>query len=293
MRQREYWNDYAGAGWADHADALESISGPVGSSAVAVAAAAPGERVLDVGCGTGATALELGRAVGPGGHVLGLDISGPMIEVARRRPGASELTWVEFRVDDIETASLAPGYYDLAFSRTCLMLLDDPVRGAGAIHRALRPGGRLVATAFRSMAENAWLPTVLMGAATSVTGLPALPGPSDPGPFAFADPARTHAVLGAAGFVDVEVTAVDHVARPDGSPDQVAELLIELGPAGGAYRRHDDEARVAARQAVVGLLARYREPDGTFALPNATWLITARRPATEGVDGERHRGTAR
>ena len=275
MRQLEYWNDYAGPRWARNAGGIEELNAPLGQRALDVAVPVPGERVLDIGCGTGATTLAIGRAVGSAGSVVGLDLSTPMITVARADPAAAELAWVEFRDDDIESVDLEPGSFDLAYSRMCLMLLDDPVRGLANVRRALRVGGRLVATAFRGMGESPWLPLVVMGTAPHVGPLPPLPLPGEPGPFAFADPDRPRALLTDAGFSEIEITPFDVTVAPELDQHDVADLLIELGPAGHAYAQATPADQAAARADVVGLLSGYADGNDRFRLPYGCWLITA------------------
>lgn len=248
--------------------------------------AQPGEVVLDVGCGTGATTFALGRAVAPGGRVTGIDLSTPMIREARRVQAKLDLPGVEFLAADVELARFEPASVDVVFSRMCLMLLDNPAAGLGALRQALRPGGRLLATAFRDAAENPWLPLVVIGAAPFVGALPPLPLPGEPGPFAFADPDVPRALLETAGFVDIEITAVDTAVTPPGSPQDIAALLIQLGPAGGPYRRAATDRQTQARQSVAALLARFVDDAGRVTLPSATWTISARRP-----DSYEHEGT--
>ncbi len=278
MRQLEYWNAYAGEGWAENSDALESINAAFGEDAMRRADPRAGEVVLDVGCGTGATTFALGSFVGADGRVTGVDLSAPMIREARRQQAKRKVPAVDFLQADIETADIEPSSVDLVYSRMCLMLLDDPGAGIRGLHRALRPGGRLVATAFRAAAENLWLPLVVLGAAPFVGSLPPLPLPGEPGPFAFAEPAVPHQLLNAAGFIGIEVTAADGRVTPSGSLDDAAALLIQLGPAGGPYRRSEPDQQRLARQSVAELLARFVDDSGRLALPYATWTISARRP---------------
>jgi len=286
VRQLEYWNEHAGESWAENADALESINAASGADAMRRARARPGEVVLDVGCGTGATTLALGRAVAPGGRVTGVDLSAPMIREARRAQAELDVPGIEFLEADVELARFEPASVDVVFSRMCLMLLDNPAAGLGALRRALRPGGRLLATAFRDIAENPWLPLAVIGAAPFIGALPPLPLPGEPGPFTFADPDVPRALLQTAGFVDIEIVAVDTAVTPSGSPEDVAALLIQLGPAGGPYRRATPDRRARARQAVAALLGRFADDAGRVTLPNATWTISARRP-----DSCQHEGT--
>ena len=277
MNQLEYWNEQAGDGWTEHADAMEPLNGPSGDQALRLARAAADEVVLDVGCGTGASTFALARAVGPGGSVTGVDLCAPMIREARRRRDDLDLSWVDFVEEAVETVPLEAASVDLVFSRMCLMLLDDVARGLANLHQSLRPGGRLVATWFRGADENAWLPLVVLGAAPYVAGLPPLPLPGEPGPFRFADPAVPRALFAAAGFVDVELIPLDTEVTPVGSAEDVAALLIQLGPAGGPYRRSSAADQAAARSSVAGLLERFTEGDATLRLPSATWIVSARR----------------
>src|SRR4051794_41291919 len=87
--QIEHWNEVVSQNWIAFQDGLDRQLGPLGARALAALAPAPGEAVLDVGCGCGASTLDLARAVGPGGRVLGVDVSEPMLAVARRRAGGA------------------------------------------------------------------------------------------------------------------------------------------------------------------------------------------------------------
>jgi SAM-dependent methyltransferase len=249
MDQLAYWNDYAGPSWARHCFEIA----PLGVSVRA------GDRVLDLGCGTGESSRALAEQ---GATVVGVDFSAPMLAAARAR--CADLDRVSFVLTDL-AAFVADEPFDLAYSRMCLMLLEDPVPALARVRTALRPGGRLVATVFRGMADNPWLPAVVMGAAPHVGPMPPLPLPGEPGPFAWADPGMITTLLDAAGFSRVRVEA-SSLLVPIGS----IEALIELGPAGGAYRASPPSAQAAARDGVAALLARFNG-----ALPTGIWTVTA------------------
>jgi SAM-dependent methyltransferase len=272
-RNADFWAG-AAPGWIRHA-ALHDVAGrPMGAAAMALLAPRPGERVLDVGCGCGGTTAELADAVGPDGTVLGIDLSDAMITGARGRfPG------LRFVAADIETVGSVPGApYDAAFSRMTLMLLADPVAGCASVRRALRPGGRLAATVFGDAASVPWLGAALLGAAPSVGPIAPLPIGDEPGPFCLADPARLAGVLGDAGFVDVRVEASSTFLDAPDDPDAVAEWLIELGPAGAAYRAADADGRAAARAGAARLLARFYRPGTGYRLPTGLRVVSARVP---------------
>lgn len=247
----EFWAA-AAPGWIRHADRQDVRGRPLGEAALRALAVRPGERVLDVGCGCGGTTAELAAAAGAGGAAVGVDLSTAMIEAARSRFPADRHPGLGFLAADVERLGTVPGGpFDAAYSRMVLMLLDDPVAGCAAVRRCLRPGGRLAATVFRAGSGNAWLPVVLLGAAPSLGALPPLPVGTEPGPFALADPERIHQVLTAAGFVDVAAEPHDVVMTAPDEPEDVAEWLIELGPAGAAYRQAPPAAQAGDRKSVV------------------------------------------
>jgi SAM-dependent methyltransferase len=269
-RNVAFW-DGAAPGWIRHADRQDRLGRPLGAAAFDRLRAAPGERVLDVGCGCGGTTAELAAAVGPTGAVVGVDLSEAMVTAARDRFPA-----LRFVAGDIETMDEVPGEpFDAVFSRMTLMLLADPIAGLAAIAGSLRPGARLAATVFRDAGAVPWMSAAMLGAAPHLGALPPLPLGTEPGPFAFADPARITRIMTTAGFEAVTIEPSDVTLDTPEEPGQVAEWLIEIGPAGAAYREAGDAARTAARAGVVRLIERFRAPGGGYHLPVGLWLITA------------------
>jgi SAM-dependent methyltransferase len=194
-----------------------------------------------------------------------------MVAAARSRfPGETFLT------GDVETMEVVPGApFDAVHSRMTLMLLADPVAGLTTIRRSMRPGGRLAATVFRDGGANPWLPATMLGAAPHLGPMPPLPLGDEPGPFAFADPERVTRVLAAGGFTGIDVLPHDVTLEAPDDPGAVAEWLIEIGPAGAAYREADPGARASARGGAARLLDRFRAAGAGYRLPAGLWLITA------------------
>jgi SAM-dependent methyltransferase len=217
--------------------------------------------------------------VAPGGSAVGLDLSEAMVTAAAQRFPAGLRPGLTFLAADVETVgTIAGAPFDAAFSRMVLMLLPDPVAGCTAIRRQLRPGGRLAATVFRDGAANPWLPAAVLGTAPHVGALPPLPVGAEPGPFAFADPAYVTTVLRHAGFDGILVEAHDaQMCAPD-EPDAVADWLIDIGPAGAAYRAASAGHRQLARTGVARLCERYHEPGTGYRFPIGLWLIVATSP---------------
>ncbi|GAA3392254.1 class I SAM-dependent methyltransferase [Cryptosporangium minutisporangium] len=279
-RNADFWARTA-PGWVNQAERHDEIGRPLGAVALDWLRLRPGERVLDVGCGCGGTTAEISRAVGPLGSALGLDLAEAMVAAARDRftgPGAAGPRFV---AGDVETLDLVPGApFDAVYSRMTLMLLADPVVGLTTIRRSMRTGGRLAATVFRDGRVSPWLSAAMLGAAAHLERLPPLPIGEEPGPFAFADPTRVTRLFTAAGFTDIGIHPYDVTLDAPDDPEAVTEWLIEVGPAGAAYRDAAPTTQDRARSGSARLLGRFRTPGTGYRLPAGLWLITARSDRT-------------
>ncbi|MEU4559405.1 methyltransferase domain-containing protein [Actinoplanes sp. NPDC023936] len=274
----------AAPGWARHADRHDEIGRPLGAVALDWLRPRPGERVLDVGCGCGGTTAEIARAVAPLGSAVGLDLAEGMVAAARDRWGRPDGAGPSFVTGDVETLDAVPGApFDAVYSRMTLMLFADPVAGLSTIRRSMRAGARLAATVFRDGLVNPWPAAAMLGAAPHLGPLPPLPVGGEPGPFAFADAARTTRLLTAAGFADITIHPYDVTLDAPDDPEAVAEWLIEIGPAGAAYRDADPAARMRARAGAARLLERFRTAGAGYRLPAGLWLITAHRAGISGT----------
>ena len=269
--QAEYWNAAVGQVWAQYHDQLDRQIGSLGNAALAALAPVAGERVLDVGCGCGHTTADLAGRVGPAGSVLGVDLSAPMLEIARRRrlaPGAGQ---VEFHQLDAQTAELGLSRFDAAYSRFGVMFFSDPVAAFANVRRALKPGGRLAFVCWQALDANPWVLEPLEAARPFLPPLPAL-DPTAPGPFAFADDRRVRTVLAAAGFIDISVQPFT-TRIGGGDLDEALQLALRVGPLGAAIREQPSLAAGLA-DPVRAVLARHVTSAGVL-LPAAVWIVHA------------------
>jgi len=200
--QIDYWNTGAGEIWAELQEQLDRQTEPLGREALRALAPQPGERILDIGCGCGQSTLQLAERVGPGGEVVGIDISRPMLEVARGRAVAVASDRVEFLEVDAQTGDLGRGRFDAVYSRFGVMFFGDPAAAFANIRAALKAGGRMAFVCWRPMAENPLMRAPMQAAAPLLPPMPP-PDPLAPGPFAFADPERVRRILTEAGFSGV------------------------------------------------------------------------------------------
>ena len=272
--QADYWNGGAGQTWVELQDLIDMELRPLGLEVQAALAPRPGERVLDIGCGSGETSLDLAQAVAPDGAVLGVDISRLLLDLAGQRATGSGLP-VRFEAADAQVSDFGGQPFDAAFSRFGVMFFADPAAAFANIRRALKPGGRLAFVCWRPFDQNPLMKAPLDAALPLIPPLP----PSDPlapGPFAFADPDRVRGILSGAGFTDVAVRPFD--AKVGGwTPGQALLVAQRLGPLGSVLRENPDlRERVLA--AVGQVLERHTGPDGKVRMSAAVWMVTAAAP---------------
>jgi SAM-dependent methyltransferase len=281
--QIRYWNEISGPKWVALHERVDTQIAPLGRLAMERAGFRPGERVLDVGCGCGATTLDVARRVAPGGAVTGVDLSGVMLDVARARAGGVPDVPTAFLNADAQTHVFDAGGFDAVFSRFGVMFFADPVAAFGNLRRALRPGGRLAFVCWQALADNPWMVVPLAAAARHLE-LPPPSGPDAPGPFSFADAGRVRHVLESAGFADVALETVrrDMLLGGGGDLEPTVEFLLQMGPTGAALRQADPARTPLVADAVREALRPFVTPDGV-CLGSAAWIVTAsamRAPGT-------------
>lgn len=261
--------DLAGRTKAEVHEPLEKQLAPLGHRAMVALSARPGEHILDIGCGTGQTSVELGRIVGSGGKVLGIDLSAAVLETATKK--SANCPQVRFVQGDAQVFPLDAGTYDAAFSRFGVMFFADPAIAFLNIRRALKPAGRLAFVCWRSLEEND-LDIVPLRAASPYLP-PQIPEPSSAAPFSFAQPNKVHDTLAKAGFKDIKITAYDQLVG-SGGPDSMLELSLRVGSLGKIVREAP-ELRALVIEPVRKALAVY-DGTGGIRLNAATWIVTAR-----------------
>ncbi|MGW1770005.1 class I SAM-dependent methyltransferase [Streptomyces sp. NPDC002073] len=272
--QAEAWNGYEGSHWARNQHRWDAVNDGFNEPLLDAAALAPGHRVLDIGCGAGRTARLAARRVGPAGRVLGLDLSGPMLERARELARGEGVANVAFEQGDAQVHPLPPGTFDRAVSRYGVMFFGDPLAAFGHLGGALRPGGRLAFVCAAGPEGNEWLDAFAALRGVLPTGGFGTPG--GPGMFSLADPDATTALLAAAGFEDIAVRPVRAYGDWGRTAEDAAAFLLDSGPG-----RHllADAGPETATEALARLTAALRphERDGAVRLLSTSWLNTATR----------------
>ena len=236
--QEELWNGPGGKAWVRAQALLDAAFTPFEKILVETATAAGAVRVLDIGCGTGATTLAMSEALGPDAHCLGLDISGTMITHARKR-AAETGSKADFIVADAQTHPFEANHFDMITSRFGVMFFEDPVAAFRNLNRAAAPGANMVLFSWRDPAENPFMTAAEAGARPLLPGLPERE-PNARGQFGFADSARVERILSEAGWQDVTTEKLDVECR---FPLSAMDLYVSLmGPVGYAMAQGVDEA---------------------------------------------------
>jgi SAM-dependent methyltransferase len=272
--QIAYWNGPGGQRWADRQAAQDILLRPVLDILIDRARLKVGERILDVGCGSGATSIAFAQKVAPSGHVFGVDVSGPML--ARARQSAPSNLPVDFALADATVYPFDPAGFDLLASRFGVMFFADPGLSFANLRKALKPSGRLAFACWREPRENPFFMAPLQAVYKHVPKLPQQ-GPEDPGPFAFASEERVRRILGAAGFTGIEMEPCPLLldAAIGRGLDGAVQGSLEIGPASRALQDQPDELRVAAARSIREALTPYAKGDAVL-LPASIWIVTAR-----------------
>jgi SAM-dependent methyltransferase len=265
------WDGDEGAYWAAHAEHFDKALGVYHERFITAANIHPGERVLDIGCGTGQTTRDAARAAA-GGSAVGVDLSARMVGLARRLAAEQGVANARFEQADAQIHPFPAGAFDVAISRTGTMFFGDASAAFTNIARAVRPGGRLVLVVWQGPGPNEWV-RELTGALAAGRGLPA-PPIGAPGPFAQSDPDQVRAVLSVAGFCDICLEGLSGPMWFGADPVEAHGFVVGL--MGWMLEGLDAADRDQALDDLKETLNTHAT-DGGVTFKSATWLVTASR----------------
>lgn len=273
--QAEYWNSQPGMNWVIHQADMDMLLAGVTDCLLAAGRPREGEKLIDVGCGAGASTFALAAAVAPGGNVLGVDISTPLVERARARQRELAIGNVGFLVADAQAHRFEPFAYDMIASRFGVMFFSDPVAAFRNLAGALRKGGRIVFASWAAADVNPWF-SVPSRAIAARLGAPPPVSPDASGPLAFADGQRVLGLLSAGGFSDAACSSQDIDLHHPGGIEAALRLALHMGPV--ARRLREANGTAADREAILGAIAadfeRFRASDG-IRVPARIHLFSA------------------
>jgi SAM-dependent methyltransferase len=275
--QHAAWNGDSGLRWVADADRRDRVMAPIADALLAAAGLAAGVDVLDVGCGCGATTLAAARLVAPGG-ACGIDLSEPMLAVARARADRQGVGNVTFVHGDAQAHPLPGNAFDVAISRFGTMFFADPTMALTNIATALAPGGRVSLATWQPLGANEWL--TAPGAALLRNGHLPETTPGTPGMFAQSDPDTIATTLRHAGYDDIDLEPLEVTLTLGSDPTEATDYLAKAGPGRAVLDTISPDQHPAALAAVRAVLTDRADDTGVH-LGAAIWLITATLAAPE------------
>ncbi|HET9934799.1 MAG TPA: methyltransferase domain-containing protein [Polyangiaceae bacterium] len=273
--QQSLWNGPAGKAWGESQALMDSILRPFQDLLLDVLPS-DARAVLDVGCGTGSTTLAVAERLGASGSTTGIDISEPLLTVARAR--AAQLGQpIDFVLADAQTHPFGGARFDTVISRFGVMFFENPTHAFGNLRRATLPGGHLRFVAWRSADENPFMTTAERAAAPLLPSLP-VRRPDEPGQFAFADRARVDGILTDSGWTQVEIRPIDVTCAMPTS--DLIPYVTRFGPVGRLLEESSGDIRARFTERIGAAFAHYTH-GSEVRFTAACWLVGARAERVE------------
>lgn len=269
--QAALWNGTSGQAWVEGQQLLDQVLGPFQDLLMDSLRAAPGSRLLDVGCGTGSTTMAAARLLGENSRCTGIDISEPMVSLARKRAEREGVS-AQFICADAQTYAFEPASFDTLISRFGVMFFADPLAAFANLRRAATKGARVCFIAWRGAADNPFMTTAERAAAPLLPNIPPR-NPDGPGQFAFADSQRVRRILEQNGW-----TQVDPQPRDVSCSFPEAELIgyfTRFGPLGQILQQAD----APTRDRVIATVRAAFDPyvhGADVRFDAAVWVVNAR-----------------
>lgn len=271
--QIAYWNGQAGEKWVRHAQRLDALLEPFADEVLTTVSLIEGEHVLDVGCGAGALTLEAAFRVGDKRGAVGIDVSKPLLSLARLR--ATERGAPAFFEEADAAVYRSERPVDALISRFGVMFFDDPVTAFANLRDSLKPEGRMTFACWQALSENDWARAPLEAALPLLAAPPAPPPPGAPGPFAFADKDRVASLLRDAGWKGIVIHPwLGRVTLPGDTNSEAARFMMELGPVARLVSEAGADLS-QVEEALIGTLAAHTDQNGRVTMPAAAWIVSA------------------
>ena len=273
-KQKDFWSGKGGDYWVEKQSEMDIMLNPLGEKALAKLDLKSNSEVLDIGCGCGATTLEIAKKVSEG-TVTGLDISVPMLDKAESEAGIQGIANVDFRVVDVQVDQLASEKYDYVYSRFGVMFFDDPYEAFKNIFSSIKEGGELSFVCWQDPSLNPWQ-SLSVQVIRGYLDMPS-PPPRSPGPFAFHEKDYVKEILEKSGFSDIsfddnqeDITMFSGKSLQEASEDYLAinPVVTEM------LKDSPDDLKAEIVESLKEAFSEFHKGDG-LVFPSATWVVSA------------------
>ncbi len=272
-KQKEFWSGSGGYVWVDKQSEMDIMLNPLGTRAISKLDLSGVTKIIDIGCGCGATTLEIAQQL-ESGEIIGVDISEPMLDRATQNAFDQSLSNASFQVLDVQVDDM-PSDYEIAFSRFGVMFFEDPYQAFSNINNSLKENGQLCFVCWQNPSLNPWQ-NLSIQVIKEFLDLPS-PPPKSPGPFAFEDKNYIKDILDQSNFKDIEIddNQEDIVMFSGKSIEEACEDYLTINPVVTEMLKHSkDELKDEILQALILKFSEFHNGEGLL-FPSATWIVTA------------------
>ena len=274
LKQKQFWSGAGGDVWVDKQREMDIMLNPLGQRAIDALELTEDKTILDIGCGCGATTLEIAKIL-PQGKIVGVDISKPMLEQAIKSASDMSLSNTDFVAKDVQTDEIHSDYFDVAFSRFGEMFFDDPFEAFSNIYKSLKDGGQLSFVCWQHASLNPWQ-SLSIQVIKEYLDLPA-PPPKSPGPFAFEDKEYIEEILKGSNFKEISISdnQEDIIMFSGKSIREACEDYLTINPVvTEMLKSSGEDLREEILEALITKFSEFHKNDGLL-FPSATWIVTA------------------
>ena len=274
IKQKQFWSGAGGDVWVDKQREMDIMLNPLGRKAIEQLVLEEHTKILDIGCGCGATTIEIAKMI-PKGHVTGLDISIPMLDRAEKFASEMSLSNIDFQVKDVQTEEISSNQYDIAFSRFGVMFFEDPYEAFKNINQSIKENGQLVFVCWQHSSLNPWQ-SLSLQVIKEYLDLPS-PPPKSPGPFAFEDKDYIEDILKGTDFKDISIAdnQEDIVMFSGKSIREACEDYLTINPVVTEMLKNSgNELKEEILEALIAKFSSFHNNDGLL-FPSATWIVSA------------------
>ncbi len=275
-KQKQFWSGAGGDVWVNKQNEMDIMLNPLGAKAIDKLDLNQETKILDIGCGCGATTLEIAKKIDDG-TITGVDISEPMLKRASQNATALELSNINFQVLDVQVDEMPSNDFDIAFSRFGVMFFENPFEAFSNIYKSLKEDGQLSFVCWQNPDLNPWQ-SLSIQVIKQFLDLPA-PPPKSPGPFAFEDKTYIQEILEKSNFKDIKIddNQEDIVMFSGKSIQEACEDYLTINPVVTEMLKNSEEKlKEEVLAALIDKFSHFHNGDGLL-FPSATWIVTAKK----------------